>query len=229
MRRSLIVQLALLPLAACSLLSPLDDLQSGGGPSTGVDSGGSGGGGSSAGGESSGGEPSAGGGGGSGGDTGAGGSGPTNLLMNPGFESGVNGCGSGWSGGYGATYAQSTIARSGANSCLACAEPVDVSSFGIEPTNPISLPAGTYYAEAWIRAPEDGYPVAGLTGVVMAIEGRSGDPTYFQGTQVSPDLDWVASTHTFTLDAPDQLTFQVHAFFPEGGCVLVDDVALYAE
>lgn len=167
------------------------------------------------------------GGNGAGGSSSTGGSGPTNLLSNPGFESGSNGCGSGWSGGYGATQEQSSLAHSGDHSCLLCPELPDAGSYAVAPTNPLALTAGSYYAEAWIRAPESG-PAAGLTGIVMSYTNAMGQ-MYFQGTQVGPDSDWIQSTLQFTLDTDEQLTFQVHIFDPLNGCVLTDDVALYAQ
>jgi hypothetical protein len=216
-RRFTFIFVAMLPLAACSLVTSLDGLTGGSEDAGARDD--------STSGDRDGtraedeGHPATGGDSSTGGD-----SGPGNLVTNPGFESGKNGCGSGWSGGYGATDTLTAVARSGAASCMLCPAGANPPSFALQPTNPLSLPAGSYRAEAWIRSPVSG-ATAGLTGVIVSAV----DGTTFQGTQVRPDIDWVASTKTFTLSQPTDVTLQVHTYFPMDGCVLVDDVAIYAQ
>ena len=205
LRRTFLL-VAVMPLVACSLITSLDGLT--GESIDGGDASADGSGGRDGGGDSS-----------TGGD-----GGPVNLVMNPGFESGMSGCGSGWSGGYGANDTLSPLARSGKATCMLCAATTGATSFALQPTNPLTLRPGSYRAEAWIHAPASG-PVAGMTGVqVTPVSGMT-----FQGTMVRPDVDWVASTEAFTLSQPTDVILQVHTYFPMDGCVLVDDVAIYAQ
>lgn len=163
-------------------------------------------------------------GGGPGGDAG-GDSGPSNLVPTPGFEGVAAGCGGMWSGGYNATYQPSPEAHTGSNSCLMCPVPGGVTSFALALTNPLSLGPGSYVAAAWIRSPVDaGGP--GGTGVLASSQLPDGGTVFYQGTMVTPDVAWAASTESFTVTEATQLQLSVHVYFPNGGCVLIDDVSL---
>jgi hypothetical protein len=156
---------------------------------------------------------------------GGGDSGPSNLVADPGFESGAVGCGGVWSGGYNATYQLSPEAHTGSNSCLMCPAPGGVTSFALALTNPLTLGPGSYVAAAWIHAPVDAGG-AGGTGVLPAELLPDGGTVFHQGTMVTPDVVWASSTESFTLAETTQLSLSVHVYFPNGGCVLIDDVSL---
>ena len=152
--------------------------------------------------------------------------GPTsNLVEDPGFESGSNGCGGNWSAGYGATYRLSPVAHSGSESCMVCPLTSGEISYALQNTNPIALGAGTYVAKAWIHSPVDA-GASGAAGVLAFDNLLDGGLIYHQGTQVTPDTTWVLSTETFTLTQATKESLQLHVYEVDNGCVLVDDLSL---
>ncbi len=218
-RSTLFVAIAVLPAVACSLFVDLDGLQNTpGGSSLDVDGsvgdGASGGDGSNGADSTTLGESS------TAADAGAG-----NLLTDPSFEEGSVGCGGSWSGGYGASYTLFPLGHTGSVSCLMCPLSSGESSYALQTTNPVSLPAGSYLATAWIHTPVDAGS-AGFTGVLAFESLSDGGTAYYQGTEVTPDTVWSQSTELFTLTANAMINVQTHVFRPDDGCVLVDDISI---
>jgi hypothetical protein len=155
----------------------------------------------------------------------AGSDGPSNLVDNPSFEEGLGGCGSGW------TVSNSTLtrfpaARTGTWSCEVCPSASDATYFNLEATRAINVSAGSYYAEAWLLAPPDA-SAAGLTGVQVSL--APSDAGDFLGTQISPSSTWTPSAISVDVLVDGTALVYVHAYFPNGGCVLIDDVGLYRQ
>jgi hypothetical protein len=152
-----------------------------------------------------------------------------NLLANASFEEGAGGCGTGWAPNA-AWLARSTPARGGAAACLLCVTPPDSTYFSVDATIAVPVPAaGSYYAEAWLRAPDDA-SVAGLTGVqVWFSPADGGSSIVFQANEVSPTAAWTASSIGFVVDGPGSLSILVHCYQPNAGCILIDDVGLYRQ
>jgi hypothetical protein len=147
-----------------------------------------------------------------------------NLLPNPGFEEelgSASGC-LGWTPDQ-ATTELSTVARTGAHSCLVCALPVTAEFFNL--TAPaFDADGGTsFYGEAWFKAPPARAGVVSVgTQATLSVDGT------ISGNQVPPDpSSWASSTFTFTTSNSGSLQFYIHSFIPDGGCVLVDDASLH--
>jgi hypothetical protein len=154
----------------------------------------------------------------------AGPDGPLNLLPNPGFEQGGGGCGPGW-GSYGAVVTRSTDARTGGSACQLCAN--TTGSMELKTATPVAAKAGAYSAEAWIRAPGTG-PAAGATGVQWQYHAPDGGSSPIdQGSMITPSATWMPSNGSFSLGSDGTLDFMVHVYYPDGGCVLFDDLGLY--
>jgi hypothetical protein len=153
--------------------------------------------------------------------------GVVNLVPNPSFDQGAGGCGPGWTG-YNQTLAFSTVERSGSRSCEVC--PIAGStSFELSVVTPVAVAAGSYYAEAWLEAPA-GMPAATQAGVQISYANDGGANTFFQGSMILPSGTWAVSQEAFVLDAGQSLTMRVHVYGTNNGaCILVDDVALYAQ
>jgi len=154
--------------------------------------------------------------------------GAVNLLKNPGFEQSLgNGC-TDWTVAFGGTAVLSDVARTGAHSCLVCPNDQVVAYSGLSQYGLSSANATTYYAEVWLRAPDNGQAPPN-TGVVLYETLPDGGPQNHQGNFVVPSSTWGLSTITATAGATgDKVQFEMHGYFPDGGCVLVDDAALYA-
>jgi hypothetical protein len=158
-------------------------------------------------------------------------SGAPNLVVNGGFENGTGGCGTGWGGGgsYSASFQRSSIAHGGSSSCEIC--PLAASgtaSFALGLNNSFETVAGSYYAEAWLHAPVDA-STTGETGIqVFLTFDDGGEPPDYQGSEIAPNDGWVATSEGFNTDGDGQMTLQIHTYVG-GGCVLVDDVAIYAQ
>lgn len=157
--------------------------------------------------------------------------GSPNLVTNGSFENGTGGCGTGWGGGlsYGANFTRSDLARTGSSSCEVC--PIDstgMGSFALAPNDAFSAAAGSYYAEAWIHAPVDAGAAtqAGIQTFLDYPDG--GEAPVFQGTQITPSDGWVVTSEGFETTGDGQMSLQIHMYIG-GGCVLVDDVAVYAQ
>jgi hypothetical protein len=158
-------------------------------------------------------------------------SGAPNLVVNGSFENGTGGCGTGWGGGlsYGATFQRSDLAHTGSSSCEIC--PIDTSgtgSFALAPNTAFEAIAGSYYAEAWIHAPADAGAAAQSGIQVFLTYADGGAPPVYQGTQVAPNDGWLSTSEGFSTNGDGQMTLQIHTYVG-GGCVLVDDVAIYAQ
>jgi hypothetical protein len=152
--------------------------------------------------------------------------GPINLLTNPSFELGVGGCGPGWNG-YGATYTRSNTARTGSYSCMAC--PTGTGSYQLTAISTVQVGPGSYYAEAWLRTPP-GAAAVNAAGTQVYFTADAAPNNYFQANMISPGSTWQVSGEAFLIDAGGNLSFDVHVYYPgDGGCILVDDVALYAQ
>lgn len=196
--------LSLLCLSACSLLTSLDDLGSGGGD---------------------GGQPNDAG----GGDAGA------NLVPNGSFDQGNGGCGVSWGNGYNMTFMSTSPGRTGSNACLVCIQPTASGSYGLDLLTPISVPAGSYYAEAWLTTPDGSAPTpAGILisyDVDGGVSGCGGIGQNCQGSFFDPPTgSWAVSTATFLVTGTETLHVEIHSYGGDPGtCYVVDDVALYAQ
>jgi hypothetical protein len=156
------------------------------------------------------------------------GGGRDNLVANPSFEQGQAGCGPGWTPGA-AVMTRSSTARTGAASCQICANPTDTQYMNLSVSAAIAVKAGSYTAEAWLRAPPTG-AAAGRTGVQIFFHpAGGGSDVLHQALILQPGGDWEPSNESFVLPQDGTLDFVVHGYEPNGGCVLVDDVSLYRE
>jgi hypothetical protein len=155
-----------------------------------------------------------------------------NLVQNPSFELGSDGCGTGWTA-QGATMQRgaSPYVRTGAASCILCASPPNTDFMNLSPVASIDVDAGTYSGEAWLLAPPPSIGgVSGPTGLQIFFFPPDGGPSSpYIGSMLLPDKTWTASYKSFVLSEPGRLEIMVHSYYPQGGCVVVDDVALYAE
>jgi hypothetical protein len=154
-------------------------------------------------------------------------SGATNLVTNPGFESAGGGCGAGWTS-YGATLTLSTTAHSGSSSCQVCAiDPDAGASMQITSTTLTNVKAGAMYStEAWLRT-VPGQPTTGIAGAQIYVDEIGGGQQYYQASSPTPSATWTPSNGAFTVQADGTLKFDVHVYYPMGGCVLIDDVGVY--
>jgi hypothetical protein len=154
-------------------------------------------------------------------------SGPVNMLQDPGFEEGAGSACVGWIGNSGVVQ-RSSVARTGAFSCSICPVTATAIFFSLEDVPVDAGDGGAFHGEAWLRAPPAG-PVAPLAGVQVDDLLEDGGLPVFSGTQIPPSSTWTISSVDFTVPAGGSLTFTVHGYLPDGGCVLVDDTALYQE
>jgi hypothetical protein len=110
---------------------------------------------------------------------------------------------------------RTTPAAPGSSSCEIC--PLAASgtaSFALGLNNSFETVAGSYYAEAWLHAPVDA-STTGETGIqVFLTFDDGGEPPDYQGSEIAPN--------------DGQMTLQIDTYVG-GGCVLVDDVAIYAQ
>ena len=223
MRRS-ILPFLVLTLSACSLFTSLDGLQDG------TSDGGAGGDGAAGDGQGGGDGARSGDGAGSDGaatdgaadDSGAGG-----LFVNGSFEEGAGGCGVGWTALYNCTLQRSSIARTGSSSCEVCSlNGVGEGSFALAPVTDAPVTPGSYYGEVWLHdVPDAATGNAGL----LAIENLpDGGTITHQAQFFVPTSTWTVSSETFTVDSSGTLTLQIHNFQPTG-CILVDDVSVFAQ
>jgi hypothetical protein len=154
--------------------------------------------------------------------------GPVNLLTNPGFENSLgSGCTS-WSTVGTTTAVLSDVARTGSHSCLVCPSDATTQYFGIAQYGVKVDAAASYYGELWVHAPPT-EPVAGYCGVVITETLPDGGLAAHQGSFATPGATWSLSSVTATVTPGDKIEFEVHGFYPDGGCTLVDDLALYAQ
>jgi hypothetical protein len=153
-----------------------------------------------------------------------GGDGPVNLLPNPGFEEGLgNGCDP-WNR---ANAVRSTLARTGAYSCLVCPSGGGTPGFFALDAPNVDVAAGsTFYAEAWLMAPPSG-PVAAKAAVALELLEPDGGDVHDYGNGIAPTSTWKLSSETVTMEANGQLRFEIHSIGSDAGCVLVDDTAMY--
>lgn len=151
-----------------------------------------------------------------------------NAIANASFEIGAGTCGPGW-GSYGATVWRSSVARTGSFSCGLCPSPAGATSYQVTSIPSIPVDAGTYYAVAWVHAAEGDAAIAPATGVQVYFHETKGDGgMYFQGAMVAAQpSSWIGSDVTAVIDRDGVVDVDVHAYNPNGGCVLVDDVAFY--
>ncbi len=154
-------------------------------------------------------------------------SGVTNLVTNPGFETGGGGCGPGWTS-YGSILTRSTTAHGGASSCQICPDmPDSGNAMQITATTMLDVKAGQLYSiEAWLRT-ADGEPPTGAAGAQIYVMPQAGMQQYYQASTVTPSASWTPSNGSFSVQADGKLEFDVHVYYPNGGCVLVDDVGVY--
>jgi hypothetical protein len=154
--------------------------------------------------------------------------GPVNLLPNPGFEQSLgSGC-VGWNNDN-TTATLSNVAHSGAHSCLVCPSPVTSTFFSLEAPQVDASAGSSFYAEAWLMAPPSGPPAATVAALVyLSLPDGGGVPN--QANQLIPaPPTWTLSSESFTVGSDGKLMFTIHGYYPDGGCVLVDDTALYQQ
>jgi len=159
-----------------------------------------------------------------------------NLAANPSFDDGQGGCGPGWGNGYGMTFTRVSPGRTGPYACEVCIAQGANGSFALSSLAPVSVQAGSYYAEAWLMTPDGGVPVGNGVGIQIlydidaGIGGCQGIGNVCQGTFFQPPFTWQKSTATFVANGPGTATIAVHAYDnTASSCFLVDDVAFYAQ
>ncbi len=159
-------------------------------------------------------------------------SGPVNLLVNPGFENGVVGCGVGWNATDG-TIARSSVAHSGTYSCEVCP---DLSSggtgfvlvSGAQVT--ATTPNQSFAAAAWIHESSSGGGGPAQGRIELWVTTPDGGNDYPTSTGVGGTATWQQITlQAQTSNVGDQIQFSVAVDITSAGCLLVDDVALYAQ
>jgi hypothetical protein len=153
--------------------------------------------------------------------------GPTNLIPNPGFEQAGGGCGAGWTT-YGAVVTRVSNGHGGsASACQLCASPPGQPSMAITTTKIIDVKKGdSYSTEAWLLA---GTPAASQTGVQLGFTPTGSTSTdYYQATFVNPSAGWTPSNGSYVVPNDGTLQLTVHVYQPMDGCVIIDDVGLYA-
>jgi len=158
-----------------------------------------------------------------------------NLVANGGFENGQGGCGTNWGNGYSMTFSRVSPGHTGNSACLVCTNLNNPSSYQLNAVTPVSVPAGNYYAEAWIESPWDGGVATPTVGIQVeyvgdgGVTGCNGDNFTCQGSFVSAG-GWGLSTATFVVTAPGTLQVVVHSYSgTPNSCFALDDVALYAQ
>ena len=159
-----------------------------------------------------------------------------NLAQNPSFDDGQGGCGPAWGNGYGMTFTRVSPGRTGPYACEVCIGQGATGSFELSSLAPVSVQAGSYYAEAWLMTPDGGVPVGNGVGIQIVydidagISGCQGIGNVCQGTFFQPPATWQKSTATFVSNGPGSVKITVHAYDnTAASCFLVDDVALYAQ
>lgn len=163
---------------------------------------------------------------GDGGSADGAGDGAVNLVVNGGFESGAGGCGAGWNASLG-LFDRSAAARAGAASCELCT--AGDPSYELRTTSSVMVGPGSYYAEAWLLGPTDGGVAADAVGVQVIVKPLDGGaPAVFQGAEIAAGATWTKSGIDFPVTESSAVDVAVHAYEPTG-CVLIDDVALYAQ
>jgi hypothetical protein len=154
-------------------------------------------------------------------------SGPAGLFQNGSFEDGPGGCGVGWTAYYNCTIQRSPIARTGSSSCEVCSlNLVGADSFALAPVTDAPVAPGSYYGEVWLH--EDADAAAGNAGLLPIETLPDGGTDTFQGPFFPPTSTWTSSSETFTVDSSGTLTLQIHNYQPTG-CILVDDVSVFAQ
>ena len=143
--------------------------------------------------------------------------GPTNLLRNPGFESG--GC-DGW---LGPSAELTTVAgRNGGTACRVCGV-ASASAFGIEQTVRIPSSGATHIrASVWTRGAGDGGATPTLTlDVSVALQGDS-TPLVVRNDQWTPG----ANEPAFDVTDNSSVTLSIVSRQAGDPCFLVDDASL---
>ena len=153
-------------------------------------------------------------------------SGTSSLFVNGSFEEGAGGCGIGWAPNYGCTIQRSSIAHSGSYSCEVCTTNNGNDSFAISPIAPANVAPGSYYGEVWLHDDHDAD--IGSAGLQVFSSLPDGGSDYFQAQIITPGPTWAVSSETFVVEASGQMTLQIHNYEPNG-CILVDDVSVYAQ
>ena len=150
-----------------------------------------------------------------------------NLHPRSGFEQGCEGWGS-----YRGTLASSDIARSGLRSCRVCtSNTTDIFTAddqGVSPNPPIG---SEWLAEAWVRS-DPGRAIPPNVGITL--RSKNDTPSFaileqdYDGLNGPPTATWqkVAVTLTIT-KAAQTINIVVGADAVDGGCFVLDDVALY--
>jgi len=169
-------------------------------------------------------------------DTGTGtDAGTGNLVPNPSFDDGQGGCGPSWGNGYGMTYTRVSPGRTGPYACEVCIQGSS-SSYALSSLVQIPVDAGSYYAEAWLMTPDGGIAEQNGVGVLIGydidagISSCIGTPGYCQGSISTPPSTWAKSSASFVSNGPGTATVEIHTYGgTAGSCVIVDDVAFYAQ
>jgi hypothetical protein len=153
---------------------------------------------------------------------------PANLVANPSFEDGVGGCGSGWTVDYGTGNRSSALAHTGGSSCLVC---TTQGGFYLHRIERVPVAEGQYYyGEAWVHAaPRPTLPADTHPTTAMYFTGPDAE-AYLESAVVEPGAGWALVSQTAATPAGvARLQFSVHGSVDDGGCLLVDDVALYQQ
>jgi len=148
-----------------------------------------------------------------------------NLLQNPGFEQGSTGCGSFWTAGGGVTsFAISDASRTGGQACRVCAN----NSSGITQHLNLHFDAGTHFTGDMWAAPVEAGTTSAKMFVVIHVLDAAPNQVYITVNK-NNFATWTELTNGVTPTANvDSIDFAAN-LGPDGGCVLVDDTALFAE
>jgi len=159
-----------------------------------------------------------------------------NLVSNPSFDDGQGGCGLGWGNGYGMTFTRVSPGRTGPYACEVCVQGTP-SGDELHSIGAIPVQAGSYYAEAYVTTPDGGTPDEAGTGILVyyaidaGITGCLSANDICQGSfsQV-PTGSWQRTNASFIANGAGTVTVGIHTYRgTPGSCVIVDDVALYAQ
>jgi hypothetical protein len=152
-----------------------------------------------------------------------------NLLSNPSFENGVGGCGTGWTAFGILTFVRSSVAHTGASSCMMCSS----DAFELGPATALPVDAGeSYYGEAWVHGAPPSSDIA--AGIEFTDYYPDGAP-YYNASPNAPaladDAGWTLIEYVLPVTpGTTKRQFGVHGTVTTGaGCLLVDDVALYKQ